>query len=166
MSKGNNMRIVVFSDTHGSLRSVLKIIRKHEKADLFIFLGDGEKEITHINELYPNIKILSVKGNCDFRTQAPDELVYTAPDGRKIFAAHGNTYGVNSSKDRLFYRGKELGASVVLFGHTHCRYLSYEEEMYMLNPGSAAQPRDGLAPSYAFIDLLDNSIFCTHVEIK
>ncbi|MBO5577053.1 MAG: metallophosphoesterase [Ruminococcus sp.] len=167
MSKGGNFRIVVFSDTHGSMRSVLKIFRLNSTADAYIFLGDGEKEIKQIRELHPDKNILAVKGNCDFISTAPEELVFTAPDGRKIFAAHGNTYSVGTSRDRIFYKGKEVGACAVLFGHTHCRYLAHDEDMYLLNPGSAAQPRDGLAPSYAFIDLLaDGGIFCTHVDLK
>lgn len=166
MSDNKKMRIVVFSDSHGGFRLVKKIFEQNENADLYIFLGDGERDIEHIKTLYPDKYVISVKGNCDYDEDIPKEIVYTLPDSRKIFACHGNRYSVNSSIDRLFYRGKEIGASVVLFGHTHCRYLSYDEGMYMLNPGSAAQPRDGFAPSYAFIDLMEDGMFCAHVDIK
>ena len=167
LSEKKNMRIVVFSDSHGNFTAVERIFKQNQDADLFIFLGDGAREIDTISAVYPQKQILCVKGNCDIISRAPKELLYTAPDGRNIFACHGNTYSVNTTKTRLFYKGRELGASVVLFGHTHCRFLSYDEQMYMLNPGSAGQPRDGLAPSYAFIDLLEGGgIFCSHVELK
>lgn len=165
-AKKKSFRIVVFSDTHGSFRAVNRIFRKNPNADLFIFLGDGEEELERACSLYPDKKVLSVCGNCDYYSNAPKELVYTAPDGRKIFFTHGNKYSVNSSPDRLYYRALELGAEIALFGHTHCRYYSYADGVHLLNPGSAACPRDGLDPCYAFIDLLENGIFCSHVVLK
>ena len=161
-----NYRIVVFSDTHGSFRHMNRIFRKNPNADLFIFLGDGEDELERVKRLYSDKNIISVCGNCDDYSNAPKELLYTAPDGRKLFCTHGNGYSVNSSLDRLYYRALELNADIVCFGHTHSRYYKYADGLHILNPGSASCPRDGLDPSYAFIDLLENGIFCTHVELK
>ena len=61
--------------------------------------------------------------------------------------------GVKYSTDRLFYKAKEIGAQIALFGHTHCRYYAYEEGIHILNPGSAGQPRDGKPASYAISTL-------------
>ena len=99
LSEKKNMRIVVFSDSHGNFGAVQRIFKQNQDAHLFIFLGDGAGEIDTISTLYPQKQILSVKGNCDIISQAPKELVYTAPDGRKIFACHGNTYSVNTTKN-------------------------------------------------------------------
>jgi len=165
LSKAKNFRIVVFSDTHGSFRAANRIVRKNPSADLFIFLGDGENDIEQLKHLYPKKQILSVMGNCDAYSDAPKELVYTAPNGVKIFAAHGNEYSVGSSVQKIYYRALELGAQIVLFGHTHTRFYNYADGVHILNPGSAACPRDGLEPSYAFIDILENGIFCSHVDV-
>ena len=40
-------------------------------------------------------------------------------DGIKIFFTHGHKWGVKYSTDRLFYKAKEIGAQIALFGHTH-----------------------------------------------
>ncbi len=165
MSSANSFRIVVFADTHGSFRAANRILSKNPDADLFIFLGDGEKDIEKAGRLHPDKKIISVMGNCDSYSNAPKELCYTAPNGVKIFCTHGNDYSVGSSKQKIYYKALELGAQVSLFGHTHERFYSYADGLHLLNPGSAACPRDGLQPCYAFIDILENGIFCSHVDV-
>lgn len=159
------MRIIVFSDTHGYSRAAQKIFERNEDADAFIFLGDGERELDRMKLCYPDKKILCVAGNCDYASMLPDNDIFMARDV-KIFFTHGHNWGVKFSTDRLFYKAKEIGAQIALFGHTHCRYYSYEEGVHVLNPGSASCPRDGKAPSYAFIDVTDKGIFCSHVELS
>lgn len=165
LSKARDFRVVAFSDTHGCFRAINRIIKKNEQADLFIFLGDGEKELEQIRQIYPEKHIVSVQGNCDTSSNSPKALAYTVPGGRKIFCTHGHEYNVYFSFDKLCYAAQELGAQVVLFGHTHERYYSYSDGLYIVNPGSAACPRDGLAPSYAFLDFTETGILCSHVEV-
>jgi putative phosphoesterase len=166
LSNKSSFRVVAFSDTHGSFRAANRILRKTPDADLYIFLGDGEKEIEQVKALYPKKQVISVMGNCDSYSNAPKELVYTVPDGRKIFCAHGHEYSVGFSMDNLYYRAREVEATVALFGHTHQRYYTYADGLYIINPGSAACPRDGLYPSYAIIDFADGGVVCSHVELK
>ncbi len=158
------MRIIVFSDTHGDSRAVNEIISRNRDAQAFIFLGDGERELNAAKEKYPDVKIFSVAGNCDYRSSLPDSGVYET-DGAKIFYTHGHNWGVKFSMTRLFLQAKEIGANVALFGHTHCRSLAYEDGVYILNPGSASCPRDGGKPGYAFVDIAPNGIFCSHVDL-
>lgn len=158
------MRIIVYSDTHGNFSAHLEIFKQNEKADAFIFLGDGERELDKIRSLYPEKTILNVAGNCDHASMTPCSDIFMA-NGIKILFTHGHLDRVKYSLDRLFYKAKEIDAKIVLFGHTHCRYYSYEEGIHMLNPGSASQPRDFKGKSYAFIDILDSGIFCSHVEL-
>lgn len=166
MSSTKIFRVVVFSDTHGSFRAANRIFRKTPDADLYIFLGDGEKELEQVKALFPKKQVMSVCGNCDGYSNAPVEQVYTAPDGRKIFFTHGHEYGVNFSIDNIYYKACEVGATVALYGHTHQRYYTYADGLYIINPGSASCPRDGLGPSYAIIDLASGGVVCSHVELK
>ena len=39
------MKIIVMSDSHGIYSSVRKVINLQRDADLFVFLGDGEKDM-------------------------------------------------------------------------------------------------------------------------
>ena len=158
------MRIIVYSDSHGSFSAHAEIFSRNQDADVFIFLGDGERELDKIRALYPEKTIVNVAGNCDYASMSPTVDIFMAK-GVKILFTHGHTMGVKYSTDRLFYKAKEIGAQIVLFGHTHCRYYSYEEGVHILNPGSASQPRDFKRKSYAFIDIVDSGIVCNHVDL-
>lgn len=158
------MRIIVFSDTHGNSHAVREVFRRNEDAPVFIFLGDGEHDLDRMRKAYPEKEILSVKGNCDYSSESPDFDFFQAK-GVRIFFTHGHNWGVRYSPYKIFYKAKEMGAQIALFGHTHCRFLEYSDGLYILNPGSAALPRDGHLPSYAFIDLTPNGIMCSHVDL-
>lgn len=159
------MRVIVIADTHGSFRRMKEVFLKNEDSDVFIFLGDGESDLERIKTSYPDKTILSVKGNCDYISNAPLNGVYEVDD-IKIFYTHGHTWGVKYGVDRVFYKAKEIGAQVALFAHTHSRFYDYCDGVHILNPGSAALPRDGKGPSYAYIDITaKGDIFCSHVDL-
>lgn len=159
-----SLRIIVYSDTHGSFSAHAEIFRRNENADAFIFLGDGERELDKIKALYPDKTVVNVAGNCDYCSTSLQTDIFMAKN-IKILFSHGHTFGVKYSLDRIYYKAKEIGAKIVLFGHTHCRYYSYEDGVHILNPGSASCPRDGKPKSYAFIDVTDSGIMCSHVDL-
>ena len=157
------MRIVVFADTHGSFSAANTIFENNHVCDHFIFLGDGMEEINHIKTIYPEKKIYCVSGNCD-RCDEPVsrtiEVFHT-----KIFMTHGHYFDVRDSFDMLISRAKEENASIILFGHTHCRLYTYERGFHILNPGSAAQPKDNEPPGYAIIDITPCGFSFMHVDV-
>lgn len=159
-----DMRIIVYADTHGDFSAHAEIIERNEDAYAFIFLGDGETELDKIKVLYPEKKIVNVAGNCDYSSLAPTTDILIAK-GVKILYTHGHSFGVKYSVDRLYYKAKEIDAKIALFGHTHCRFYSYEDGIHILNPGSASCPRDGNRKGYAFIDITDKGIMCSHVNL-
>lgn len=159
------MRIIVFSDTHRNLNTMKKIFEMNKDVSVFIFLGDGEKELREIKNLYPDKQILSVKGNCDFSDDSPILDTFYV-DNIKIIFTHGHKYNVKYTTNNLYYLAKENDAQVVCFGHSHCRYNGYQDGIHILNPGSASQPRDSKPPSYAFIDITDSGIICSHVDLE
>ena len=57
------MRIIVFSDTHGNYSAMHKIFKRNGDADLFIFLGDGERDLDSLRVQYLDKKIVNVAGN-------------------------------------------------------------------------------------------------------
>lgn len=157
-----NKRIIVFSDTHGNLSAMRKVLEKD--ADAYIFLGDGERELDKMREIYSGKTVMNVRGNCDFCSQAP-EIDLCSVNGVRIMFTHGHNHGVKYSTDRLFYLAEENDIQIMLYGHTHCRDLKYDRGIYVMNPGSASIPRDFKAPSYAYIDITDKGIFCAHAEL-
>ena len=158
------MRIIVFADSHGNSSSVKEIFRRNEDAPAFIFLGDGEHDLDRMRKAYPDKVILNVAGNCDYSSSAPDFGTFDA-DGVRLFFTHGHNWGVKYTVERVFYKAKECDAQIALFAHTHTRFYEYFDGVHILNPGSAALPRDGKRPCYAFIDITPWGIMCSHVEL-
>ena len=47
------MKIIVMSDSHGSYAAVQSIMDRTADADMFIFLGDGEREVEKRKQIIP-----------------------------------------------------------------------------------------------------------------
>ena len=88
------MRIIIFSDSHGNVNVLKKIIEQNISAEMFIHLGDGAREVSLIRQLYPFKEIYSVSGNCDISTDSNEKLVIDIDGKNKIFATHGHLYNV------------------------------------------------------------------------
>lgn len=148
------MRIIAISDSHGNYTALESIILRNTDADWIFHLGDGERELDRFITSHQVLatKIIHVAGNCDYHSLSHD--VFTLPVmEHKILATHGHIYGVNYSLDRLKNLARTNGCDIILYGHTHVRYQSYEDGLYIMNPGSASIPRDGSKPSFGHIDI-------------
>ena len=158
------MRIIVMSDSHGSMPMLEMIVAFNKNADMFIHLGDGEREVASLRIKYPDIDLRSVRGNCDFGKESPDFLVVEA-GGHRIFCSHGHRYSVKSGTETLRSIAKDNGCDAALFGHTHERYISCEDGIDIMNPGSCDCPRDGNKPSYGYIDITENGLFMNIIDV-
>lgn len=146
------------SDSHGNLSAVRSIVEKNlGHADMFIHLGDGEKDVAFVKGLYPNANIHNVRGNCDTDEMLNDSEIIEA-DGVKLFCAHGHKYSVALTPDRLCLAARLAGCKIALYGHTHARDNRFEEGLYIMNPGSCSCPRDGNKPSFGSIEIVGDSI--------
>ncbi len=158
------MRAVVFSDSHGNYDVLEQIMERHkDNADIFIHLGDGERELELIQYVYNDKKIYFVSGNCDWGTDKPD---YDLIDfcGKKIFFTHGARFGVKGDLNILKLYARKMNADIALYGHTHIAYTEYDDGLYVMNPGSCGKPRSG-NPSYGVIDITDAGVVTYTVEI-
>ena len=81
------MRLLVLSDSHGRKNLLLKAVELHPEANAVIFLGDGERDIEFLKEIYPELKLYAVCGNCDFNSANPPFLLEKfggeVPDSRE-----------------------------------------------------------------------------------
>ena len=158
------MRVIVISDTHRDFRTLRMIVEKHrEEAGLFLHLGDGEREVDDLMALYPDLPLEMVRGNCDFASMLPSSRVAVA-GGVRIFMTHGHNFGVKASLGPLVAAARENGCRIALYGHTHKGDTHYDEGIYLMNPGSPSQPRDGKA-TYGVIDITEGGIMPFLVEI-
>lgn len=153
------MRIVVISDSHRAIGRLLEIVEMHKNtADLFIFLGDIDDDFDTVLDVYPKIRYYRVVGNNDWYSPHPTEQIVDV-QGKRIFMAHGHTYGVKHGYDKIIEHSKEIGADICLFGHTHLQYTNYDDGLYIMNPGSV---RIG---KYGMIDILKDSIMLLPADI-
>ena len=129
-----SMKILVFSDSHGRLGLMLDAIEKEHPRRIF-FLGDNYRDGEDLAAAYPDIPVDLVKGNCDF-CPGPDELLVEA-GGVRFLLTHGHRYGAKSGTDRLAEAGKQKGAAVVCFGHTHEALNMPLRGVWLFNPGTA-----------------------------
>lgn len=142
------MKCVVMSDSHGDIEALQKI--KLEDADAYFHCGDSE--LTYDDPLLQHVQI--VRGNCDRDHRFPNSLV-TSINSIKILQVHGHLENVNASLINLYYKAKEVGASIVLFGHTHRYDAEMIDHILFVNPGSVVQPRMQKEKTFAIIEVRD-----------
>lgn len=157
------MRIVVISDTHGNISNFERAVFQQPKADLFIHLGDHESDVDGIRLYLRDRNILRVSGNCDFGSQIPDEGE-TVVSGKRIFFTHGHRYNVKYGIGGAIAEARRREADILLFGHTHIPVSTYEDGLYIMNPGSLGHPRVS-GPTYGVIDITNAGVVLNIVEV-
>ena len=129
------LKILVLSDTHHMISNAVSLIERLNP-DYIIHLGDMCEDCHRLEDMFPRKLIISVMGNNDFFDRSyPLERCFEL-GGKKIFMCHGHKYNVKSSLLRLIYKGKELGADIILYGHTHVSYIDDDGSLLIMNPGS------------------------------
>jgi hypothetical protein len=150
------------SDTHRYNWVIEEAVRRMGKVDMIIHLGDNVQDVAEVGKYFDG-RIISVRGNCDTSKAAPSELVEEI-GGRKFLITHGHKYDVKTTLTRLKFRALEVGADVVLFGHTHIAGIAFEDGIWFINPGSPAVPRDSLF-SVALVKLDGEHVKASIVEL-
>ncbi|MDD2499095.1 MAG: phosphodiesterase [Desulfitobacteriaceae bacterium] len=165
------MKLLFISDIHGSLYYVKKALEVYQKeqADYLVLLGDelyhgarnplpleyNPQEVALLLNKYAD-KIIAVKGNCDSEV---DEMVLAFPirasysiilyEGIRLFLTHGHHYNANNIPP--LSKG-----DVLIFGHTHLPKAEKKGDLFIINPGSIALPKENNPNTYG---ILDNNIF-------
>ena len=131
------MKIIVYSDSHGSLANVLAMLEKEKDADFCFFLGDGVNEAQDGAAAYPEIKHILVKGNCDHYSMLKT-TAYKYIDGLTFVSCHGHEYNVKRWLHELIEHTKGVRGNIALYGHTHIRntYNDAASGVFLLNPGT------------------------------
>ncbi len=133
------MKIVVFSDTHGSYAACESIRSDCSNADCYIHLGDGYEQARRLRREHPTLPLLAVKGNCDFAAAEAD-CKLTTLGGARILYTHGHRFQVKQGLEALRAEAARQNAQIVLFGHTHRPFHETTDGVLYLNPGCADTP--------------------------
>ena len=85
-------------------------------------------------------------------------------EGTGILLTHGHAHGVKYGPEGLVGCARKKEAKIALFGHTHVPCNEYHNGIYVLNPGSLAQPRDCSRASYGLIEITPKGILTNTSE--
>ncbi|MGI6268940.1 MAG: metallophosphoesterase family protein [Candidatus Howiella sp.] len=141
------MRILVVSDSHGRISALREVLELHGARDV-IFLGDGLRDVEEMEALYPDRRFYKVAGNCDFGANEPT-TGHLELAGRRIFYTHGHAYYVKHGLGEFKAAARRAGADIALYGHTHEAFCTYEDGLYIMNPGAVS----GGETCYGLIDI-------------
>lgn len=155
------MKIFVISDTHGKTSKAEEVWEKLTGVDLVIHLGDYAEDARRLERFFQT-EVIAVKGNMD-GSYSPDDYKIVETEFGKLLLTHGHMDNVKMSPLNLIYRARELDCKAVLFGHTHKPAYEETHGIYLVNPGSLSQPRDGSDGSYAIIHTSPDTFNCAIV---
>ncbi len=146
----------MISDSHGLLHFAQRAVQDMGPVDILLHAGDHYRDAARII-VPPSVPVHAVLGNCDSRTEGPDEKLLEVEE-LLLFLTHGHRYGVHSDLHRLYYRALELNAAVVVYGHTHISGYHWQDGILFFNPGSITSPRDGKEVSYGVLEISGGNI--------
>lgn len=153
------MKIIVLSDSHGNTQALVDAVY-NENPQLILHLGDHEKDCHKLREVFPQITLRAVRGNCDLRPQEPeyDEFVV---ENKRVFMTHGHLYGVKTGLDSIINSAMGRGADILLFGHTHIPYQKTVQGLLAVNPGSIGTG----TKTYAVLEIEHGAVKCNIVGL-
>jgi len=134
-------KAAVFSDTHSRVALAIEAIQRW-KPDMIIHLGDYVRDAQALKERFPEIPMVSVRGNCDFGAKDTPLNSCMWIGGTKVLMCHGHEYDVKWGLHSLYYAAAEQDAELALFGHTHIPTDEDYGGIRLVNPGTAGEGRD------------------------
>lgn len=158
------MRILVLSDSHRNIVSLKGIIEKHNDIQHVFFLGDFVSDIESLKGEFREKLFYIVSGNCDYSSIYKSAEIVTIENTR-IFLCHGHRQNVKYTLETLKNTARQNNCKIALFGHTHKSLCSYDDGLYLINPGSVSSSREG-PNSYAIIDITKQGIMPSILTVK
>ena len=140
------MIIAVFSDTHGDNTEMLNVLDSNKEIKAAIHCGDIADDIDSIKMCFPRLDVYGVRGNNDYFTDYPRELICKI-GGMKFFITHGHFYSVKMGETIVKSACRDFGCDICVYGHTHQPVHKTEDGITILNPGSSKG-----SGTYALID--------------
>lgn len=131
-------KILVCADIHGALQNFRAAFEAESPLDMVIIAGDLGLEERKIEQVTGVTACAAVQGNND-RLRCPylpekRDFIY---EGKRFFVTHGHTMGVRRGVPRQFMAlTRNLGADIVIFGHSHSYFEETLDGVLYLNPGA------------------------------
>ena len=167
------MKILVFSDSHGSMREMEKAAADHPDARYALHAGDGAREFVVFRQRHPELACVGVCGNCDFMLgldEKPPVQTTLDIEGLRIFLTHGHRFFVKSSTYELVEYAGENDIDIAIFGHTHQPLDLWlpdvgKRGLRLFNPGTISGS-GSYSRTYGIIDVRPNGVLTSHGTIN
>lgn len=151
--------LLVLSDSHGDLTSVIDIITRWEKyISAVFFLGDGAEELLEAAYIFPDLPFYGVTGNNDPQIAPNSRLNFPLENvveiaGKRIYFTHGHIASYKAVVASVIKRAKEHHADIALHGHLHIPAEKEIEGIQLFSPGAIRYPRGGSKRGYLLLKL-------------
>lgn len=154
------MSILIFSDTHGNTKDMVRIINETEEVHAVIHAGDYVSDSQKVSEYFPYIPLYSVSGNCDFLSAAPESISFMIQD-KTFFLTHGHRFGVKTELGSIKAYSRENDIDITIFGHTHVPLIKYFGKTTIINPGAM----HGYSKSYCILDIKNGKAYADIIKL-
>ena len=136
--KPEDKLLLVLSDSHGDLASVIDIITRWEnRISAVLFLGDGAEELLEAAYIFPDLPFYGVTGNNDPHIAPNNRLNFPLENvveiaGRRIYLTHGHiAHPIPLAHDRIkaaWYVARQQSCSVQGPDDAHQQHRQREEQ--------------------------------------
>lgn len=163
------MRLCVVSDSHRHRHELLRAVKNMQPLDAILHAGDETSDAAWLMERV-DWPVYAVAGNWD--SPSPDFPIERVLDfGATILLTHGHRQRVKEGLGSLAERAAQVGARVIVFGHTHMATLRVDGGRIYLNPGSLASPRGGRERTCALLEICEEAsgrieVRAAHVTVQ
>lgn len=144
---------------------------RERQPDAILHAGDIGA-LTVLDELGKIAPTLAVRGNIDvIASELADELTIDIRDEAhaetlfKIYLVHIAVYGPKLRAD-IAARAREVGASIVICGHSHVPFIGRDKGLSVMNPGSIGPQRFHLPIVFGILELKDAKVTFEHVSCE
>ncbi|MBO1515085.1 metallophosphoesterase [Metabacillus bambusae] len=156
------MKVLIMSDSHGLTTEIDDIKNRHiNEVDFMLHCGDSELS----GESSELIAFKGVKGNCDYGSNLPDEIIEELGD-YTLYMTHGHLYNVKATLMNLKYRALEINAKIACYGHSHIAGAEIIDGVLFINPGSIRLPVLRRQKTYAILDVENTLAKVTFYEVN
>ena len=159
-------RIGIMSDTHGyrELIDAVVEITADEELDMWLHAGDFGDDARYLQTLI-DIPIYAVRGNTD-REQPLEPREQLIPlEDTYIYMTHGHEVSYYNRIQKLIELGTDMGARLIVSGHSHHHGEVRVRDAVFVNPGSISLARDRSGGTFAIVTY-DNGQFSVEFVYK
>ena len=151
-------RIGILSDTHGYLEDIDLVLEAtaDQDIDMWLHAGDYGDDARYMQE-HTDIPVYAVRGNND-RVQPLEPREQLIPlEDTYIYMTHGHEVSYYNRIQKLIELGTDMGARLIVCGHSHFHEAKHIGDTLFVNPGSIALPRDGSGGTFAIVTYEDGA---------